>query len=166
MNKRGLTQRHPSIAVAAPVAGRLFPLSEVSDQNFSRGYLGEGVAIEPSDDLVVAPFAGTVSHIAETKHALLLKHACGLQLLIHIGIDTIDLQGEGFDMLVRVNDQVGARQPLVTFDHALIRESGYPACVIFIAIGTAPHIASIACSYREVQLGEQDAFRIMLKHTT
>jgi glucose-specific phosphotransferase system IIA component len=160
-------KQHPVlVGAAAPVAGRLFALREVDDLNFSRGYLGDGVAIEPTSDCVVAPFDATVSHIAEAKHALLLKHASGLQLLIHIGIDTVDLRGKGFDMLVNVNDPVRPGQPLVRFDLPYIREAGYPTCAIFIAIGGERLTASIDCEYRDVYIGEPDAFRITLKPIT
>jgi PTS system glucose-specific IIA component len=159
-------QQNVLIGAAAPVAGRLFPLREVNDDNFSRGYLGDGIAIEPTSDCVVAPFGGIVSHIAEAKHALLLQHESGLQLLIHIGIDTVDLRGKGVDMLVNVNDRVRPGQSLVQFDLPLIREAGYPTCAIFIAIGGGQLLASIDCDYRDVTIGEPDAFRIMLKPIT
>jgi PTS system glucose-specific IIA component len=159
-------QRPDLVEAAAPVAGRLFPLREVGDPNFSGGYLGEGVAIEPTSDCVVAPYDGIVSHIAESKHALLLKHASGLQLLIHIGIDTVDLRGEGFDMLVNVNERVRPGQPLLRLDLPAIRRAGYPACAIFVAIGGERLSASVDCDYRDVRVGEPNAFRIMLKPIT
>lgn len=159
-------QRPVLIGAAAPVAGRLFPLREVNDDNFSRGYLGDGVAIEPSNGCVVAPFDGIVSHIAEANHALLLKHESGLQLLIHIGIDTVDLRGKGFDMQVNVNESVRLGQPLVQFDLPLIRKAGYPACAIFIALGGGQLLATIDCDYRNVTIGEPDAFRINLQQLT
>ncbi|CAM4410603.1 PTS system glucose-specific IIA component [Paenibacillus endophyticus] len=165
-NKWARKQRPVLIGAAAPVTGRLFPLREVNDVNFSHGYLGDGVAIEPASDCVVAPFDGIISHIAEAKHALLLKHASGLQLLIHIGIDTVDLRGEGFDMLVNVNDRVRLGQPLVQFDLTLIRKAGFSTCAIFIVIGGGQLVASIECNYRDVYIGEPDAFRIMLKQIT
>lgn len=162
-NRRARMQTTILVEAAAPVDGRLFPLREVDDPNFSGGYLGEGVAIEPTSGCVVSPFDGIVGHIAEAKHALLLKHASGLQLLIHIGIDTVDLRGKGFDMLANVNDRVRPGQPLMRFDLSSIREAGYPACAIFIAIGGEDFAASIDCEYRDVRIGEPDAFRIMLK---
>lgn len=162
-NKQAWKQPPVLIGAAAPITGRLFPLREVNDDNFSQGYLGDGIALDPASNCVVAPFDGLISHIAETKHALLLKHESGMQLLIHIGIDTIDLRGEGFELLVSVNDQVGAGQPLIVFDPSLIRKAGYPTCIIFIAIGCESFSAAIACNYREVQIGDPDAFQIILK---
>lgn len=165
-NQRAWRQRPVLIGAAAPVAGRLFPLREVNDDNFSRGYLGDGVAIEPASESVAAPFDGIVSHIAETKHALLLLHESGLQLLIHVGIDTVDLRGKGFDMLVNVNDRVRSGQPLVQFDLPLIRMAGYPTCVILIALGGDQLMTSIDCNYRDVTIGEPDAFWIKLQQVT
>lgn len=165
-NKWARKQRPLLVGAAAPVAGRLFPLQEVGDDSFSQGYLGDGVAIEPACDCAVAPFDGIVSHIAEAKHALLLRHESGMQLLIHIGIDTVDLRGQGFDMLVNVNDAVRQGEPLVRFDLPLIREAGYPVCAILIAIGGEQLHASIECDYRDVAIGEPEAFRIRLKPIT
>ncbi|GBF72587.1 hypothetical protein PA598K_00846 [Paenibacillus sp. 598K] len=166
LNQRASQQRPLLIEAAAPANGRLFPLCEVSDANFACGFLGEGIALEPTDGLVAAPFDGIISHIAETKHALMLRHASGLQLLIHIGIDTIDLRGEGFDMLVSIDDQILAGQPLVTFDPVRIRESGYASCIILVVLGAQSSTASIACNYRVVDIGEPAAFRIALKQVT
>ncbi|MFS0726476.1 PTS glucose transporter subunit IIA [Paenibacillus sp. 1P07SE] len=162
------TRKEPPalIGAAAPLAGRLFPLHEVNDDNFSRGYMGDGVAIEPSSNCVMAPFDGTISQIAQTKHALLLRHDSELQLLIHIGLDTFDLQGQGFDLQVGVNDRVRMGQPLVTFDPALIVKADCPTCVIFIAISNEHTKASVSCEYREIGVGEPDAFRIELHQVT
>lgn len=150
------------VAAAAPVAGRLFPLHEVQDEAFSRGFMGQGVAIEPVNGYVVSPVKGRISHVIDTKHALLIEHSSGLQFLIHIGIDTVDLKGEGFHVPVKADDIVTEGQILMEFDIHSIRKAGYAAHVLVIAIGERL-IDYIECEYREVQAAEPNVFRIALK---
>ncbi|BBI35832.1 PTS sugar transporter subunit IIA [Cohnella abietis] len=151
-----------SVAVAAPVSGRLIPLREVKDEVFSRGFMGEGVAIDPSDGYVVAPISGKVTHVIDTKHALVIEHSTGLQFLIHIGIDTVDLKGEGFLVLVKAGDTLLEGQVIMKFDLHNIRKAGYPAFVLITAIGERL-IDYVECEYREVHMAEPDVFRIVLK---
>ena len=82
--------------LAAPVSGKVIPLEQVKDETFASGMLGQGVAIEPTDNIIYSPIEGTVETIFETKHAIGLKSADGLELLIHIGMDTVNLKGDGF----------------------------------------------------------------------
>lgn len=150
------------VAVAAPVAGRLFPLHEVQDEAFSRGFMGKGVAIDPFNGYVVAPISGRVSHVIDTKHAILIEHSSGLQFLLHIGIDTVDLKGEGFRVPVKADDSITEGQILMEFDLHNIRKAGYSAHVLVIAIGERL-IDYIECEYRVVQAAEPNVFRIALK---
>lgn len=150
------------VAAAAPVAGRLFPLHEVQDEVFSRGFMGKGVAVDPLNGYVVSPVKGRVTHVIDTKHAIMIEHSSGLQLLIHVGIDTVDLKGEGFHVPVEANDIVTEGQILMEFDIHNIRKAGYSAHVLLIAIGERL-IDYIECEYREVQAAEPNVFRIALK---
>lgn len=87
--------------------------------------MGEGIAIEPSEGKVYAPFDGTVAHvIKKSKHAVILEHASGAQVLIHVGIDTVSLKGEGFVLHVETYEQVKAGQLLIEFDLDVIRAAG------------------------------------------
>ena len=115
-----------AIEVAAPLAGRVVALSEVPDPVFGGGVMGPGVAIEPSGDTVYAPGPGVVAAAQPTGHAFGLALDGGLEVLIHIGIDTVNLKGEGFDVKVRNGDRVEAGTPLVTFDRSIIEKAGYP----------------------------------------
>lgn len=150
------------VAASAPVAGNVFPLREVQDDAFSRGLIGKGVAIEPLNGCVVAPVTGRVSHVIDTKHAILIEHSSGLQFLIHIGINTVDLKGEGFHVSVKTDDIVTEGQTLMEFDIHNIRKAGYAAHVIVIAIGERL-IDYIECDYREVRAAEPNVLRIALK---
>ncbi|RXZ79120.1 PTS glucose transporter subunit IIA [Paenibacillaceae bacterium] len=158
----GRIRRSVQIDAAAPVAGRLVPLQEVADETFSQGYLGEGLAIDPDSGYAASPFDGIVSHIADTKHAVLIRHASGIQVLIHIGVNTVELQGRGFTVLVKTGEAIEQGQPLLEFDLPFIRQAGYSPFAIVIAIKD-PLIDAVNCEYRSVRMAEPDVFRIVLK---
>lgn len=111
--------------VYAPIEGEIFPLSDVPDSTFASGALGEGFAIRPAKGIVTAPFDGEVSMVFDTKHAIGLKSNDGIELLIHIGINTVELNGAGYDVLVKAGDRVIAGQSIVKFDRKEIAEKGY-----------------------------------------
>lgn len=113
------------LAVAAPLSGTLLPLSEVPDAAFAAGKVGKGAAIDPDGDTVVAPADGKVMVTFPTGHAVGLKLDNGLQVLIHIGIDTVNMDGEGFEFLVAKGDHVTAGTPLVRFDRGAIVAAGH-----------------------------------------
>ncbi|MDY0910153.1 glucose PTS transporter subunit IIA [Microbacterium sp. CFBP9034] len=115
-----------TIEIASPLAGTVVPLSEVPDPVFGGGVMGQGVAIIPTGDTVYAPGAGTVAAAQPTGHAFGLVLDGGVELLIHIGIDTVNLNGEGFDVKVKAGDRVELGTPLVTFDRKVIEDAGYP----------------------------------------
>lgn len=111
--------------VTSPVAGQIMPLSTASDEAFAQGVLGKGVVIHPTKGEVVAPFDGTVMTIFPTKHAIGLVSDNGLELLIHIGMDTVQLNGEHFTSYVKQGDKVKRGQKLVSFDIEAIKAAGY-----------------------------------------
>jgi len=111
--------------VAAPLTGQVIPLSEVPDPVFSQGMMGDGVAIIPSEGRLVAPFDGEISAIFPTGHAVGMTHASGAEVLMHIGIDTVNLNGQHFHALVKQGDRVKAGQTLVEFDAPAIQQAGY-----------------------------------------
>ena len=109
--------------VLQPVKGKVIPLEEIPDETFAQGVLGKGVGICPEDNIAVAPFDGTVIHVSDTKHGIALE-SNGMEVLIHIGIDTVKLKGEGFECFVRPGDTVRAGQPLIRFDRDKIKAAG------------------------------------------
>ncbi|WP_297004977.1 glucose PTS transporter subunit IIA [uncultured Corynebacterium sp.] len=111
--------------VTSPVGGRVLPLSETPDDAFAGGALGGGVCIDPSGDTLVAPADGKVLTIQRTGHAIGLRLDSGIELLIHIGIDTVKMDGDGFENLVEKKQQVTAGTPLIRFDRAKIEAAGY-----------------------------------------
>ena len=110
--------------VLQPVEGNVIPRESIPDDTFASGVLGDGVGVEPTGQVVVAPFDGTVSSVAESHHAVGLESG-GMELLIHVGVDTVNMQGKGFTCLVAEGDEVKAGQPLIRFDRQLIKASGY-----------------------------------------
>ena len=122
------------IRLLAVCNGTSIPLSDFPDEAFSDGMLGEGLAIEPSDGRFYAPLAGRVLSIAKTGHAYTIESADGLDVLIHIGVDTVSMEGEGFSPSVREGDRVIAGDLLCTADLAKISLRGLsPLTAVVIA---------------------------------
>lgn len=118
--------------IYAPITGNYIPLEEIPDEVFSQGILGPGCGIEPEEALVTAPCNGTISTVAETKHAVGITTEGGAELLIHVGMDTVDMNGSGFTVKVREGQKVVCGQPLLTFDFAKIMAAGHPATTAFV----------------------------------
>ena len=115
--------------VLAPVKGKVISLDKVNDSAFSSKVMGEGIAILPEENTIVAPFNGTVSALFPTKHAIGLTSEAGMELLIHVGIDTVELNGQYFESLVAVGDTIKAGQPLLTVDFAAVKAAGYDTVI-------------------------------------
>lgn len=120
--------------VVAPIDGELIDLSDVNDEVFSQRMMGDGFAVIPSDLAVeiVAPIDGEVAMIPDTKHAIGLKDKSGLEVLVHVGVDTVNLNGEGFESLVSVGDKVEKGQPLMKIDQKLFKNKGYDCTTMVI----------------------------------
>ncbi len=110
--------------VLQPVKGKVIAREAIPDDTFASGVLGDGVGIEPTDELVVAPFDGTISSVAESQHAVGVE-SNGMEMLIHVGVDTVNMQGDGFTCLVKEGDAVKAGQPLIRFSREKIKAAGY-----------------------------------------
>ncbi|MGX7150173.1 beta-glucoside-specific PTS transporter subunit IIABC [Enterococcus ureasiticus] len=140
--------------VFSPVEGKVLPLSEARDGAFSEGIMGKGVVVEPTSDEIVAPFDGTVMTLFPTKHAIGLISDNGTELLIHIGIDTVQLEGEGFESFVVQNAKVKKGDKLVTFDIKAIEEAGYSTQVPIIITNTPDYADVIATSETSIKHGD------------
>jgi PTS system beta-glucosides-specific IIC component len=112
--------------ILSPLAGAVVALSDVPDPVFGKGIMGPGIAVEPSGNTAYAPGAGTVIAAQPSGHAFGILLDTGVEVLIHVGLDTVKLKGEGFDVHVAKGDRVDAGTPLVTFDRAVIEKAGYP----------------------------------------
>ncbi|WP_026762091.1 alpha-glucoside-specific PTS transporter subunit IIBC [Selenomonas artemidis] len=120
-----------SFAITAVTTGHIIDMSEVKDEMFSQKMMGDGVAVEPTEGIVAAPADAEVTMVMEdSRHAVGLRMDNGAELLIHIGVDTVKLEGEGFELLVKMGDRVKAGAPLVKFDRDVIHAAGYQDTVI------------------------------------
>lgn len=106
------------------ISGKSIPLSEVPDQVFAQKMAGDGIAIDPTGDVVVAPCDGKLTLVFKTKHAFALTLDNGVELLVHIGIETVSLNGEGFEQLAEQGTKVKAGTPIIKIDRELIKSKG------------------------------------------
>ena len=109
----------------APIQGTIVPRNEIPDDTFAAGVLGDGVGIDPEEGVVVAPFDGEISSVTDTKHVIGITGSADMEVLIHVGVDTVNMKGDGFELLVEEGQKVKAGQKLMTFDIAKIKAAGY-----------------------------------------
>ncbi len=125
-------------SVKACVSGKVIPLSEVNDGVFSQGVMGDGVGIIPDEDVILAPCDAKVSTLIEdSKHAVGLQLGNGVELLIHVGLDTVSMKGDGFRYFVKEGDIVKAGDKLIQFDREKIKAAGHPDTVVFLVTENA-----------------------------
>ena len=122
--------------VASPLSGHVISLDESGDPVFASRALGEGVAIQPSDSTVVAPVSGVLSTVAETGHAFGIKTDDGVEVLVHVGIDTVKMNGEGFAVAVKTDQRVNAGDTLVTVDFDRVKQAGYSTTTLMTVTNT------------------------------
>lgn len=128
--------------VHAPVSGQVKTLESLNDGVFSEKLLGDGCVIVPEEGVLAAPFDGEIIMVVDTRHAIGITSCDGIELLIHIGLDTVTMNGDGFTMLVKQGEQVIKGQKLLTFSREQIHKAGFVDDVILIV--------SNAKEYREV----------------
>lgn len=125
--------------LCSPVSGRAIAMSEVPDPVFSGEVLGKGCAVWPEDDVVYAPVSGTVT--VTMGHAVGIRSDSGIEVLVHVGVDTVNLQGKGFTAYVAQGDAVAAGQPVLKMDRSAIAAAGYKDCVVLAVSNTADFAA-------------------------
>ena len=106
----------PNLTLKAPLSGVIYPIEEVPDPVFSQKMVGDGISIDPSSNILYAPVDGTVAQLHNALHAVTLTHSSGLEIMIHIGLDTVALKSKGFEAHIEEGQQVKAGEPLITFD--------------------------------------------------
>lgn len=154
-------KKDTSISLVAPMSGEVIDVTEVDDQVFAQKMVGDGVAIKPSDGTVVSPCDGTVKIMFRTGHAVGLE-VNGVELLLHLGMDTVELNGEGFTTFIAQGDHVVAGQKLIEMDLDLIQEKGFSTVSPFI-ITNGDAVASMDKNYGQVHAG-QDVVMIVKKN--
>ncbi|TWD47064.1 PTS system beta-glucosides-specific IIC component [Arthrobacter sp. AG367] len=133
---QGATPAAGTVKVLAPVSGAVVALSEVQDKVFASGAMGSGIGVVPEDDKVYAPVSGTVHAVMKTGHAYGIKTDEGVEVLVHIGIDTVQMDGEGFEAAVTRGQRVEAGQLLATADRARIAAAGYDNTTLMVVTNT------------------------------
>jgi PTS system beta-glucosides-specific IIC component len=151
---RQSTQMTGSANIQSPINGMAVSLVEVSDPTFSQEILGKGVAIIPSDGRLVSPVKGTVDTVFETLHAIGLKADDGTELLIHIGLDTVKLEGKHFKAFVKAGDLVEVGTLMVEFDKDKIKEEGYDIITPIIITNSMNYGDVLAVTGQEVKVGD------------
>lgn len=139
----------------APIKGNVIERETIPDAVFASGALGEGVGIEPEVGEVMAPCDGEIVTVTETKHAVGLMGPDGMELLIHVGIDTVKMNGEGFDVKVAVGDKVKKGQKLLDFDMKKIQEAGYSTTTAVLVTNSADYPNYRIVKTGSVEIGEE-----------
>lgn len=140
--------------IKSPLSGKVIALSEIDDPVFAGGAMGNGIAIEPTDNKVYAPFDGEIEFIAESKHAIGLKSEDGVELLIHVGMDTVQMDGKGFDVKVKANEKVKAGELLLEFDKEAIQKAGYSLITPVVITNSFEFEQKQLCLEQEISYGK------------
>ena len=140
--------------IASPVTGEVFPLTEANDPVFASGAMGQGIAITPLDQTVYAPFDGEVTISFATGHAFGLRSDKGAEVLIHVGIDTIALDGEGFEAFVTQGDRVKLGDPIVRFEKEKIEQADLEATTMVIITNSSEYLSMTTMADQTIQHGE------------
>jgi glucose-specific phosphotransferase system IIA component len=129
--------------IYSPLTGKVLPLEEVPDPVFAQKIVGDGIAIEPSSNIAYAPMDGIISAVVKGGHALTIKDEDGLEILVHIGIDTIKLKGDGFRCFVKEGDRVRKGEKIIEFDMEKIEKAGLPIVSPIVVITQNCEISSL-----------------------
>jgi PTS system glucose-specific IIA component len=150
-----------TIAISSPLSGEVIRLEQVPDLAFAQKRMGDGVAIIPTNGRLMAPFDGIVLHLVSTKHAIIVQHASGLQLLLHFGLNTVNLQGKGFTAHVTNGDRVIAGQLMLEIDLDFIQSLGYSTWTP-IVVANEDYRVQIESKYKTVHAGDSGMMNVVL----
>lgn len=152
IDKKQLTKK---ITISSPINGELVPLSEVKDETFASEMMGKGIAINPAEGKVLSPIKGTVEMVFNTKHAIGLKSEDGAEILIHVGMDTVQLEGKYFTSYVKAGDKVKVGDKLVDFDMEAIKKEGYELITPVIITNTMDYLDVLTKENKLVKAGDE-----------
>lgn len=163
MFKKLLGIKEKNVEIIAPLTGQIVMIENVPDPVFSQKLMGDGIAILPDEGLVVSPFDGEVVQVFHTKHALGLRTNYGMELLIHIGLETVQLKGEGFEVHVKEGQIIKTGEKLVTFDIDFIKDK-VPSMISPIVITNSDWVDSLdKASNTHAVIGETQLLKVRLK---
>ncbi|BAC14714.1 PTS system, glucose-specific enzyme II, A component (EC 2.7.1.69) [Oceanobacillus iheyensis HTE831] len=157
-----IKEREPKeITVVAPITGEIIPLEEVPDPVFAQKMMGEGVAVKPANGEVISPVDGEVKLVFQTKHAIIVEAENNAEILIHIGLDTVNLEGEGFTAHVKDGDIVKVGDKLMSFDIATIEEKA-TSSITPIIISNTDNVREVKnIKVTEVTAGENQILQVI-----
>ena len=144
-----------NVEVCAPVAGEVITLKDVPDEVFSSGITGDGVAINPTGNTIVAPSNGVISAVLPSKHAVGMTLSNGAEILVHVGLNTVMLEGKGFDVKVTEGQKVNAGEVLLTFDRTLIEKAGYSLITPILVANTDEFASLEKTDAKKINVGER-----------
>lgn len=160
MLKNLFKKKTENTELVAPITGKVIALEEVPDQVFSQKMMGDGVAIEPSSNEVVSPIDGEIVDVFKTKHAISLKANNGAEILVHMGLETVELDGEGFEVKVSNGDKVEKGDPIAVFHTDIIAGKNYQTITPIILLNSDEYRADQKITDENAKAGETILFEL------
>ena len=153
--KKMFEKNAKTISLKAVEDGRTIPMDEVNDQTFAQELLGPGIAIVPSNGTVVSPINGTIATVMDTKHAVCIQGEDGLELIVHAGLDTVELNGKYYQTYKEIGDQVKAGDVLLEFDLEEITKAGYDVTTPIVITNLGDYKITKCLTGQQVKAGEE-----------
>ena len=153
--KKMFEKNAKTISLKAVEDGRTIPMDEVNDQTFAQELLGPGIAIVPSNGTVVSPIDGTIATVMDTKHAVCIQGEDGLELIVHAGLDTVELNGKYYQTYKEIGDQVKAGDVLLEFDLEEITKAGYDVTTPIVITNLGDYKITKCLTGQQVKAGEE-----------
>ena len=153
--KKMFEKNAKTISLKAVEDGRTIPMDEVNDQTFAQELLGPGIAIVPSNGTVVSPINGTIATVMDTKHAVCIQGEDGLELIVHAGLDTVELNGKYYQTYKEIGDQVKAGDVLLEFDLEEITKAGYDVTMPIVITNLGDYKITKCLTGQQVKAGEE-----------
>ena len=153
--KKMFEKNAKTISLKAVEDGRTIPMDEVNDQTFAQELLGPGIAIVPSNGTVVSPINGTIATVMDTKHAVCIQGEDGLELIVHAGLDTVELNGKYYQTYKEIGDQVKAGDVLLEFDLEEITKAGYDVTTPIVITNLGDYNITKCLTGQQVKAGEE-----------
>ncbi len=149
------------IVLKAPISGRIIPMEEVPDQVFADKIVGDGLAIEPTDNILVAPCDGVISKIFDSNHAFSIDTPAGIELFVHFGIDTVELDGTGFKRLAQEGQHVKAGDPVLEVDLDLLSNTAR-SIITPVVITSMKDVSRLEKSEGDVKAGVDELLKVVI----
>lgn len=153
--KKMFEKNAKTISLKAVEDGRTIPMDEVNDQTFAQELLGPGIAIVPSNGTVVSPINGTIATVMDTKHAVCIQGEDGLELIVHAGLDTVELNGKYYQTYKEIGDQIKAGDVLLEFDLEEITKAGYDVTTPIVITNLGDYKITKCLTGQQVKAGEE-----------